>query len=614
MFMSLLAIGIVALMGYVWLTRGYYSALIHLFCTLLAGAIAFAVWEPASIFLLDFAPTSGFLSFLSGVAWALGLALPFAIALAVLRLAVDGICRANAGAGTVGDYAGGAVCGALAGVITSGITVMSLGFLRMPPDFLGATHVGYANKGYIVRTGGDTGGLWVPTDAWTVALFGRLSETSFRTSDPLARFHPDLHEAGAALRLNAFEGRSRNTTKPEDFEVLSRFTVGKGANLPIDRLLRDRWNAAPQLAKDVNDVDYPAGSHIEGFTVRFKAGAKEKDGKVTVGASQLRLVLENATDDSQRMTVYPIACASQAESATTMAGRWRFDAANTFIASVGGASESIFAFEFVVPPGFEPVALYIKGVRHLVSEAVTAQPKSNFRSTDERDGFLARIAGGAGTLPGSSEGSSGRTLDVSKAVKIGTGQPIREGTSVTPEGMKLSAALPFTLQDGTLQSLEISSEGTKEVIGGEETLELGYETKTRGIEKSLRIERFATTDDTVMVQLDVGLNSRHSLLGPVGQAASATDVPTLWDDDNQTYEPIGFIYYDETKIQISFKPGEPVRSMNQLPTLSRSRPAQKLTLLFRVSLGKKIKAFAMGSTAISVFDPSIPCDTAQTRR
>ena len=40
MYMSLLAIGIVALMGYVWLTRGYYSALIHLFCTLIAGAIA----------------------------------------------------------------------------------------------------------------------------------------------------------------------------------------------------------------------------------------------------------------------------------------------------------------------------------------------------------------------------------------------------------------------------------------------------------------------------------------------------------------------------------------------------------------------------------------------
>lgn len=614
MYMSLLAIGIVALMGYVWLTRGYYSALIHFFCTLIAGAIAFAVWEHASLFLLDFAPTGGFLSFLSGVAWGLGLALPFAISLALLRVIVDVICRANASAGTAGDYAGGAICGALAGVVASGITVISLGFLRMPPDFLGATQVGYASKGYIVRAGAEVGGLWVPTDAWTVALYGRLSETSFRTAESLAKYHPDLHEAGASLRLSAFEGRNRNTTKPEDFEVLSRFTVGKGANLATDRLLGDRWNAAPQMAKDVNDQDYPVGSYIEGFTIRFKAGAKEKDGKVTVGAGQLRLVLQNTTEETDRITVYPVACASQAESSATMAARWRFDAANAFIASVGGASESIFAFEFVVPPGFEPVALYVKGIRHMVGEGVTAQAKSNFRSTGERDGFLARIAGGAGDLPGGAGGSSGGTLDVGKAVKVGNGQPLKEGSIYNPDGMKLSAGLPFVLQDGTLRSLEISTEGTKEVIGGEESLELGYETKTRGLEKALRIERFATTEDTVMVQLDVGLNSRHSLLGPVGQAASASDIPLLWDEDNQTYEPIGFIYYDETMIKISFKPGEPIRSMSQLPTLSKSRPAQKLTLLFRVSLGKKIKAFAMGSNAISVFDPTVPCDTPQTRR
>ncbi|MEI7658642.1 MAG: hypothetical protein WCK33_11315 [Phycisphaerae bacterium] len=612
--MSLLAIGIVALMGYVWLTRGYYSALIHLVCTLIAGAIAFALWEPASLFLLDFAPSSGFLSFLSGVAWGLGLALPFAVSLAILRIAVDVICRANASAGTAGDYAGGAICGALSGVVASGITVISLGFLRMPPDFLGATLVGYAAKGYIVRTGADVGGLWVPTDAWTVALYGRLSETTFRTAESLAKYHPDLHEAGAALRLNAFEGRNRNTTKPEDFEVVSRFTVGKGANVPLDRLLKDRWNGAAQLVKDVNDQDYPAGSYIEGFTIRFKPGAKEKDGKVTVGAGQLRLVLQNTTDEANRIAVYPIACASQAESSGTMAGRWRFDAANTFITSVGGASESMFAFEFMVPPGFEPTALYVKGVRHVVAQGSTAQPKSNFRGTDERDAFLARIAGGKGDMPGAAGGgSSGGTLDVSKAVKVGNGQPFKEGVA-NVDGMKLSAGLPFVLQDGTLQSLEISSEGTKEVVGGEETLELGYETKTRGLEKSLRIERFATTADTVLVQLDVGLNSRHSLLGPVGQAASGSDIPVLWDEDNQTYEPIGFVYYDETKIQISFKPGEPVRSMSQLPTLSKSRPAQKLTLLYRVSLGKKIKAFAMGSTAISIFDPVVPCDTPQGRR
>jgi hypothetical protein len=532
---------------------------------------------------------------------------------AVLRVIADVLIRSNVSPGTSADYAGGAVCGTLAGVIVAGITVISLGFLRMEPEFLGASHVGYASRGYIVRTGSGFGGLWVPVDKWTVSLYSHLSEAAFRTDEPLAKYHPNLEEAPASLRLNAFDGKSRNTIRPDEFEVMSRFTVAKGANLKTQQLLRDRWNPAPQDAKDVNDQVYPDGSYIEGFVVKFKAGSKEKDGKFTVGSGQVRLVLQKTDDDADRITVYSIACASQAESSQTLAARWRFDSSGTFIASVGGASEATFAFEFVIPPGYEPVAMYVKGIRHVVGEGVTAQAKSNFRTTDERDTFLSRIAGGSGSSGGGG-GSSGGTLDVSQAVKIGNGQPLKEGVPYSPEGMKLSAALPFTLQDGTLQNLEISSEGTKEVMGGEEQLELGYETKTRGIEKALRIERFSTTPDTVMVQVDVGMNSRNSLLSPVAQTADAAASPVLWDEDGQTYEPVGYVYYDETMVKISFKPGEPVHSLTQLPTLSKSRPAQKLTLLFRVSLGKKVKAFALGTKAISVYDPAVPCDMAQGRR
>lgn len=610
MFMSILAIGIVGLMGYVWLTRGFFSALIHLFCTVIAGAIAFGVWEPTSMFLLNWAPAGGFLSFIGGVAWGLGLAVPFAIAVAILRAIVDLSVRSNVNPGTHADYAGGAVCGALSGVIVSGIVVISVGFLRMEPTFLGATQVGYAQRGYVVRSGDGVGPLWVPVDRWTVALYGHLSETAFRTSNSLAQFHPRLDEMPASFRMNAFDGKSRNTTRPDDFAVDSRFTVGKGANVKVAKLLTDRWNSAPQTANDTNDQPYPEGSYIEGFVVTFKAGAKEKDGKLAVGAGQLWLVLENTNDTADRITVYPVACASQAESSQTAAARWRFDSSGTFISSVGGASEARFAFEFVVPPNYEPIALYVKGVRHLVSEGATATVKNAFRSTDERDSFLARVSGGSGAGGGS---NAAGTLDLSKAVMVGNGQPLREGAQYTPEGFKMGAGTPFVLQDGTLQSLEISTEGTKEVIGGVEKLELTYEEKVRGIERSLRIERFATTPDTVTVQIDVGMNSRYSLLSPVAMEAPPTAPPLLWDDNNQTYEAIGYVYYDETMITISFKPGEPIREMNQLPTLSKSRPAQKLTLIYRVSQGAKIKAFAVGDKAIAQFNPLVPCDNTGGR-
>lgn len=613
MFANGIAIIIVGLMAYIWLTRGFFSALIHLICTVIAGAIAFGLWEKASLFLIAQSPNSGFFSFVGTVAWGLGLALPFAVSLGILRLIVDSCLRANVNPGTAADYTGGAICGTLAGVIASGITMISLGFLRLGPDF--TSHVGFAQRGYIVRVGDGVGGLLVPTDKLTSMFYGMLSERAFRTPDALAQYYPSLEEVPTTLRLTALEGKGRNTTRPEDFEMMGRFTVGKAAPLKMNLLLRDRWSSQAQEAKDINGDDYPEGSYIEGYVVKFLAGAKEKDGKVAIGGAQVRLVLQSTTSDFDRLTVFPIACASQAESASVMAGRWRFDSEGTFIASVGGASEAPFAFEFVVPPGYQPFALYVKNIRHVISEGVTATAKNNFRSTDERDAFLVRMAGGTGTLPISGgvadPAAPGESGD---AVKIGTGQPIAEGAFYEPEGVRISARLPFTLQDGTLRILEISSEGDKVVINGEEKFELTYPTqKSQGLEKALRIERFQTNADTNIVQVDVDATSKASLLGKAAEAATGIMPPVLIDTNGQRYEPIGYVYYDEQYITIRFTPGEPIRALKEVPTLSKSRPAQKLTLIFRVSYGATVDRFALGTKAIAIYDPPFIANQEQMR-
>ncbi len=606
MIMSVLAAGVVALMAYVWLTRGFFSALIHLVCTVIAGAVAFGAWEHVSLAIMGFAPVSGFLSFLSGTAWGLGLALPFAVTLAVLRLTIDGVLRANANAGALGNSIGGGVCGALAGVITSGILVMSLGFLRMEPVMLGSQHVGYSQRGYIVRTGDNVSRLIVPTDMLTVRFYGMLSEAVFRTPNSLAARHPYLEELPSSMRMNAFEGKSRNTTRPDDFAVTARFTVGKGANLSSAELLSDLWNSAPQDAKDLNDQPFPSGSYIEGFIVRFQAAAKEKDGKVAVGAGQIRLVLQNTTNVSDRLVSHPIAAASQAEATTIAAGRWRFDAPDTFIASVGGASEANIGFEFVVPPGYEPTYLYVKGIRHDISEGVTAKPSFTFANTRERDAFIAKIAGGDGALP-TQVGSSGSTGPVT----IGNGVPTPEGQFQEIPGIKVSNRTPFTLQDGTLSSLEITSEGEKQVVGGSEKLKLDAK-EQRGLEKALRIETFQVSADTNLVQVTVDTTSPSSILGVMNTVTDGGG-PVLIDTNNQVYQPVGFVYEDEQMIEIRYTPAQPLRTLAELPALSKSRPAQRLTLLFRVSFGAQIQRFNLGSTPVSIYNPPVRCDQKQTK-
>jgi hypothetical protein len=616
MVMSGIALLVVLGIGYTWLTRGFFSSLIHLVCTVIAGAIAFALWEHVSLAILNAAADRGFTSFLRDVAWGLGLALPFGVSLAILRVIVDKLLPANVTPGHAADYAGGAICGLGAGVISAGILTISIGFLRMETGFFGATHVSYNNTGNVVRSGG----LMLPVDRITVALYGKLSEQAFSTGEPLAKWHPRLDEMPAAMRMNFGDGKARNTIKAQDFKVVSRFTVGQGGS-NLQDLFNDRWNTTPQTVVDADGKAYPPGSYIEGFVVNFLAGSKEKEGKTTIGAGQLSLVVENEQEGT-RTVVYPIAVSSQAES-TGQAGfaRWRYDARDTFIASVGGASEAIFAFEFVVPPGYAPTALYVRGIRHVVGEGATAQPSAKFTAGAQRDGFISSLAAArGGALPGAdgSTAAAGADLDTSQSTRIewGRGTPGQSQVgAVAPPGVEVTNAIGFVIQKGTHDPLVIDEENNRNLlVEGEKAFEPDYAQKTTGMERSLRIERFAVTDDTVIVKVDVSLPSRTSLLG---QAAASVDrilPPLLIDTNGQSYQPVGFIYKDSTKVQVRYTPGQPIRALSETPSLSRSRPDQQLTLIYRVSLGVSVNKFVLGNKVIAEFDPPVPLLNRQTGR
>ena len=74
---------------WVWLNRGFFNAFVHMLCTIAAGAIAFAFWEPLAYLIMGLSPDKGFLTFLGYIAWGTGLILPFAVSLIVLRFATD---------------------------------------------------------------------------------------------------------------------------------------------------------------------------------------------------------------------------------------------------------------------------------------------------------------------------------------------------------------------------------------------------------------------------------------------------------------------------------------------------------------------------------------------
>jgi hypothetical protein len=475
-------------------------------------------------------------------------------------------------------------------------------------------------------------------------FYGALSERALRSNEPLARWHPALHELGPGSRMSPFEGKGRNSIKVADFRVDGRFTVGKGGGASPDALLRDWTDASSQNVTDLNNEPFPTGSHIEGVIVRFMAGSKEKDGATAIGPGQIRLVLENA-DGSSRIVVHPVAVTSQANPATIAAsqpqnaqaqpggtpavwGRWRFNAADTHIASVGGASEALFGFEFMCPPGYAPIAVYVKGARVRLDEGTLAKPQRECPSAAARDAFLAGgMTGVAAALPASGTGTGAATtpapggsglppvagMDASGATQVGNGRPYRAGQSPEVEGVRITHMLPDRLQKGQEGALEIDDKNI--VVGGHmiTTLEI-VRVGTAGVEKSLIIDQLQTSQDTVLVWVEIPATGRTSILGRALGAAEQLLPPTLVDSQGERYQPVGFMYKDESSYQLKFSPGDPITAMSQMPALSRSRPAQKLELIFRVSFGREIRYLSLGSKVIVEYNPPWPANVRQVNR
>lgn len=597
MLIGIMSIVVVLLVGYIWLLRGFLSALIHLICTIAAGAIAFAFWETVSLKLLDGAKTTGIVA---GSAWAIGLIVPFIVSLAIIRPVLDRIIRANIGVHPTVDSIAGGVLGLGSGVISAGILCIGLSYLRV--DYVGAKSFSSGGTGNVERDGG----LFVPFDKITLGLYGSLSERSLRVEEPLAKWRPTAHEQGNANRMSPFDGAGRNTFRPEDVEVRARFTVGEGKNNFAD-LTRDMWDNNPQSVTDPDGNPYPGNSHVEGFVVVFKAGAKEKDGQAAVGNAQVQLMIEN--DAGERKMVFPFAVSSQAQPQTPGVARWRYNATDVFIASVGGASEATFAFEFPCPPGFKPYALFVKGIRQRVDTMPVTAP-AKFGSNSERDAGFATMVGDL------ARATVATVADPNLETRPDGTRVLKSRPNTPPEEFRQVLRLPWntTLQYGAHGQLELAEEGVKNyIVGGE--FEVAKSDLPTGItEKGIKIENFLADRTTVLVQLEVGASSRTSILGGAVTAAENILPPVLVDTLGESFQPIGYVYQDESFFKMRFTPDRPINAMSEVPSLSRSRPSQKMVLIFRVSLGREIKSFNKGGRVIIEFEPPVKCDAQQMNR
>lgn len=587
MFLNIIVVILVLSIGYAWMNRGIFNAMLHTLCALAAGAIAFAVWEPLSVMLVNASPERGFFSFLEGAAWGVSLVIPFVVAFILLRVISDKVVPNNIKNSRLVDYIGGAAFGLVTGIISIGILVIGVGNMRLPTNFLGYQPLWYSadratGAGSLVKT--DK--LWIPVDSLVATVYGKLSNGAMSTSKPLAYWYPELRLTGFASRVSP-EGAARNAMRIKDFNMRGTYTVGPDEGAQMSELLKLDGNSTQRYV-DINNEPVSTGK-LYGYVIEFEAGAKERGekgaGQLIISNGHVRMLVENS--DGSTETIFPAAVISESSNPGEF-GRWRFDANDVYVSSTGGSSKVPMGFEFVVPSGSTPVALYVKNLR--VDTAELPKPV-NYRTASRRD------------------------LSVrSGAILKGKGDEVSYNSqnAVTVSGTDTNANL-VTTSPRMLEVLAIAVarrgltvDDDNEVVGGQGTY-LVEEAGRRNAPptKSLRVERYGVGPGQTLIKLDVSAGSPFGFLSTPVQTAPLDQPLRLLDTNGNEYEAIGYEYIDNTNYEVRYTRGSTLTGIDDTPALSTTRDDQKLLILFIVTKGVEIDRFVIDDMVIAKFSPVI---------
>lgn len=573
-----------------WSTKGkgfgLFTAFLASVCALAAGGVAFAAWEPTANMLMNLSKDSS--SFvgnaLQSSAPMMGLLIPYALALGLFRVIADSLAPGNLDFSDLANTVGGIAFGAVVSFISVGVVAVGLSYAPVGSELLGYKPIEEKNGRPVY-----TSKLWIPVDQWVLGMYGHLSGGTFASSTPLREYRPDAQVIGHLQRMT-FKGATRNTWLRSDFDVLGTYTVaGNLATIRADTFLVGRdGNAVMQDAAMLDGSTPAEGSSLHGYVIKMNSGSKEKQGNSIVGVGQVTLIASN--EDGDAAAIAPIACIAPPEAGATSHYRFRFDAGEVFIATKGGASETTFVFEFVVPPGYTPRSLLVKNNRVDV-RASAGLKTSSFASVQSRDAaindnsLLSTFGAGGGGISG--------PIDTTASVNV-------TKTAGQFEGVEPSRNLPggFAFNKSNRGPLEVNEKN--EIVGGTHTLSKEMATD-RNVDRALRVGDFYAPLDVGMIKIEMSFAGKRTTLGRSVEMAERLGTPLLIDDKGNTFEAVGFVYAEGDTVQIRYNPGNPLRALSETPALSRTKTDQSLWLLFLPTKGAKIVAFNVGNKQYAAY-------------
>ena len=447
------------------------------------------------------------------------LLLTFAVALLLMRMVTDRLAPDHVNVPQTVDMIGGAGCGAAAGVLTVGLLLIGTGFIQRPLIFMG--YQGWARLDNGVVSAPESS-LWVPVDRITASFYEFLSVSTLYPDvggQPMAIWAPHLDRQATLLRDTG------HTSKNKSGQLMQ-----PPGSVTVDRPVA--W--------------YPdeEGGYYLTIPLDFKRTGLDFERVLMLSSSQARLVGDLA--DGSTATYHPVAW-RQAIDKDDTSGFYRFDAPSRYASNVNGIDKANIKLVFALPESFQPRFIQVRNLRLMLEEA------------DQTEGMEEYFTRTGATGAGINDGWGG----------------------VITELVDLRGRFHRTIRP-TIDDFS----GSFDIDRGAKKLAKASFAKVKKSRKSGRgataVNGYLAPEDAVVVRINVSPGSGASIMA-VARELGGDGALALLDDQNKTYEPVGYEMIGDRGATISFN--ETIQKLSDIRARPRAGTDDLLYLIFVVPEG-----------------------------
>ncbi|MAE62083.1 MAG: hypothetical protein CMJ49_12085 [Planctomycetaceae bacterium] len=580
MAINIVVILFIGVHAYWFSIQGLFSAAMHLLILIIAGSLAFAVWEPLTVgLLLDLLPEH---------AWGIGLLLPLAVLLILLRIAADKLVPGNVRYENLTSMLAGGAAGAVSGILTVGLLVIALPMAGVPefgiPDLAGYQPYRPGPNGAPERANR----LRLPADDMAAAVFTHLSQNSMVpwSRQALSRYHPDLvreaggfHYAMQADRYGLRAIRDENITV-EDVQLIETMPSMDMPEMPD----------IPEMPETPELPDL-TGCAIVATTIHSDTSSfNTLDGRFRAAPHQVKLLCES---DDGLVSVFPFMCMPQGPIPVS------FEQPGQFVFSAAQVDAATFDWVFRLPEGATPVYLVVKQLRLELPQATVADEQFIKEMQKAFETSMKELQESLQSGDGEADRPIGPTTLDTGEFHI---EPIAGAvTGAEPGKGRFSNRLPFGISRNQLNQfgqVRITQDGAWQSGTAK-----GLQPPPTRAGLSNRVDTIDHESGTQILQVELLKDQADSWLGRAHAAAITKTHKPLVKVDGQNLVAIGWArYVPDSSMTLSIRdPSTGTLTLEQLGIHSM-KPDERLILFFQVPSGAIVSTLNLDSIEIGRID------------